>query len=396
VQASNRQAAGPKGGFVSFQVLMSADPVGGVLSHALELARALARREVRVVLAVMGGSPSPAQREEAGRIPGLSLHESAYRLEWMDDPWDDVARAGEWLLNLEERTRPDVVHLSGLAHGALPFRAPSVVVANGCALSWFEAVFGAEPPPRFDRYRREAGLGLAGAHAVVTPTRAALEALTRLYGAPARARVITAGRDPERYHPTIKEERVLALGRLWDPGRNIAALEAAAPQLPWPVCVAGSAVAPDGTRRALPGLTHLGVLSSDEAAAALARAAVYALPARYQHSGVSVLEAALSGCALVLGDIPSLRELWGGAALFVEPDDTEDLVRALQCLIHHPGVRAALGARARSRALDYSLERMALAYLAVYDEVSARPRAEPLRKLSTIPPPRMDAAGTRR
>ncbi len=32
------------------------------------------------------------------------------------------------------------------------------------------------------------------------------------------------------------------------------------------------------------------------------------LPARYEPFGLSVLEAALSGCALVLGDIPSLRE----------------------------------------------------------------------------------------
>jgi glycosyltransferase involved in cell wall biosynthesis len=258
---------------VSLRVLMSADAAGGALSQALLLARALQKREVRVVLAVMGGSPSRAEREEAGRIPGLSLHESACRLEWMD-PWDDVARAGAWLLDLEDRTRPDVVQLSGLAHGALPFRAPRVVVTRGCALSWFEAVFGTEPPLRLDRCHHEATQGLAGA--------------------------------------------------------------------------------------------------------------------------LSVLEAALEGCALVLGDIPSVRALWGGTALFVDPDDADDLGRALRCLILHAGVRTALGARARSRALDCSLERMALGYLAVHDEVCARPRTEPPRALSTIPPPRMDAAVARR
>ena len=45
--------------------------------------------------------------------------------------------------------------------------------------------------------------------------------------------------------------------------------------------------------------------------------------------GFSVLEAALSGCALVLGDIPSLREIWGDAALFVPPDDTERSAKTL-------------------------------------------------------------------
>jgi glycosyltransferase involved in cell wall biosynthesis len=366
-------------------VLMSADALGGAFSSALELSRALGKRDVRVTLAVMG-TLSAAQREEAGRIPGLSLHESAYRLEWMDDPWEDVARAGEWLLKLEDRTRPDLVQLGSYAHGALPFRAPRVVVAHTCALSWFEAVHAKEQPLRLERYRREVTAGLAGAHAVVAPTRAMLESLTRLYGAPARTRVIACGRDPERYRPAPKAERVLSLGRLWDPARNVAALQTAAPSLPWPVCVGGSDVAPDGARTPLPGIQHLGVLTPDEAAAALARAAVFALPARYQPFGVSIVEAALSGCALVLGDLPSLRELWGGAALFVDPDDTEDLVRALRCLILHPGVRTALGARARSRALDYSLERMALGYLGLYEELCARPRTEPPRTLSTTPP----------
>ena len=55
------------------------------------------------------------------------------------------------------------------------------------------------------------------------------------------------------------------------------------------------------------------------------RAAIYALPARYEPFGLSVLEAASQGCALVLGDIASLRENWDDAAVFVPPDDGEDL-----------------------------------------------------------------------
>ena len=65
----------------------------------------------------------------------------------------------------------------------------------------------------------------------------------------------------------------------------------------------------------------LGKLSESELARHYARAAIYCLPARYEPFGLSVLEAALSGCALVLGDIPSLRENWTGAAEFAPPDD---------------------------------------------------------------------------
>lgn len=353
-------------------VLMTADTVGGVFIYAIELARALAISGVRAVLATMGGPLSPAQREEAS---GIALHEGGHRLEWMDDPWDDVARAGEWLLEIEQREAPDIVHLNGYAHGALPFRAPTLVVAHSCVLSWYRAVRGGDAPPSWDRYRREVARGLVGASAVVAPTRAMLDAVAHHYGASSRARVIPNARDPARFRPAEKEPFIVAAGRLWDEAKNIAALGAVAPLLPWPVRVAGCDRSPDGTRRALPGMEPLGVLSAEELADLLGRAAIYALPARYEPFGLSILEAALSGCALVLGDIPSLRELWDGAAFFVDPDDPRDLRRALFALVRHPRVRDAMAARARARALSFTPLRMASAYLAVYGELGRREAA---------------------
>ena len=87
----------------TLRVLMTADTVGGVWTYALELARALAGEGAVVSLATMGARLTRAQRAEARAVPGLDVHESAYRLEWMDDPWTDVAQAGDWLLSLEER-----------------------------------------------------------------------------------------------------------------------------------------------------------------------------------------------------------------------------------------------------------------------------------------------------
>lgn len=87
-----------------------------------------------------------------------------------------------------------------------------------------------------------------------------------------------------------------------------------------------------------------------------AHAAIYALPARYEPFGLSALEAGLSGCALVLGDIPSLREIWGDAALFVPPDDAA-LHAVLMELIGDAAQREQLGWRAR--ALQFSAQHMA-------------------------------------
>ncbi|XYH95527.1 glycosyltransferase family 4 protein [Sorangium sp. So ce1128] len=367
-------------------VLMTADTVGGVFSYAVELARALAEHGVRTSLATMGGPLSAAQREAVGRVPGLALFESSFRLEWMDDPWDDVARAGEWLLDIEERVRPDVVHLNGYAHGALGFRAPKLVVAHSCVLSWWAAVLGGEAPPQYARYRREVANGLAAASAVVAPTQAMLDALRRHHGAlspfqRARAVVIPNAADPERFAPLPKEEFILAVGRLWDQAKNVAALGEVAPHLPWPIRVAGSDVHPGGGARPIPSLEHLGVLSPSGVAAALARASIYAHPARYEPFGLSVLEAALSGCALVLGDIPSLREVWRDAALYVDPGDTEALRRALQSLIDEPGARRELASRARARAFDFAPRRMARGYLHLYGDLLRR-RSDARRSLA--------------
>jgi hypothetical protein len=77
-------------------VLMTADAMGGVWTYAIELAENLAQRGVRITLATMGDRPTAEQRRRAAEIPRLCLFESDYQLEWMDDPWQDVARAGDW------------------------------------------------------------------------------------------------------------------------------------------------------------------------------------------------------------------------------------------------------------------------------------------------------------
>ncbi|HET9226385.1 MAG TPA: glycosyltransferase, partial [Thermoanaerobaculia bacterium] len=74
---------------------------------------------------------------------------------------------------------------------------------------------------------------------------------------------------------------------------------------------------------------------------------------------------------LVLGDIPSLRELWRNRAVFVAPDDPEALEHAILRLIEDPDRRNALAAGARSRAIERTTERMVEGYLDVYGEVLA-------------------------
>jgi glycosyltransferase involved in cell wall biosynthesis len=354
-------------------VLLTTDTVGGVWTYAIDLARALAPHGVSVELATMGAPLTGSQLQEASGVPNVTLHESRFKLEWMQDPWDDVARAGEWLLDLETRTNPDVVHLNGYAHGSLPWQSPVLVVGHSCVLSWWQAVKGEPAPPSWDDYRRAVQQGLRGADVVVAPSAAMLADLQRHYGPLPAAQVIHNGRDARHYRVGEKQEFILSAGRLWDEAKNVAALDTVAPSVPWPIYVAGDDHCPDGNGRAATNVTRLGKLPPPELASWLERASIYALPARYEPFGLSALEAALSGCALVLGDIPSLREVWGDAGEYVPPDDPEALERTLHWLIHKPVERASLSIAARQRATRYTPGRMAEKYLAAYRQLTSPP-----------------------
>jgi glycogen synthase len=353
------------------KVLLVADAVGGVFTHAVELARALAAAGERVVLATEGAELTTDRRRAVEGLEGVVHEGRRYRLEWMSEPWEDVAESGRWLLALEARERPDVVHTCEFAHGALPFRAPKLVAGHSCVVSWFEAVRGVPAPPQWERYRAVVRAGLRGAGAIVAPSAWMARALVRHHAPILPPHVVRNGRDARRFWPGPKEELVLAAGRLWDDAKNAGALVRIAPRLPWPVFVAGDAADPDGGSRREPGpgggaATFLGRLPEDELARWLSRAAIFAHPARYEPFGLAVLEAALSGCALVLGDLESLREVWDGAAELVPPWDDDALAAAIARLAHDEPRRRALAARGRARALALTPARMAAGYRALY------------------------------
>jgi glycogen synthase len=353
------------------RILMTADGVGGVWPYTLDLATGLGARGIAVTVAVMGPPLADHQLAEAARR-GLDLLEGGYALEWMADAWDDVEAAGQWLLGLERTLSPDVVHLNGYCHAALPWRAPAVVVGHSCVRSWWQGVHGEDAPPEWDPYTARVAGGLRAASLVVAPTAAMLGCLQAEYGPLGATQVIPNGSAAVRRAPggLAKEALVFAAGRTWDAAKNIEALCAIAPLLSWPVAVAGDSRDPRGLC-STGYVNYLGRLPHGEVQAWCDRAAIYVLPARYEPFGLSVLEAASAGCALVLGDIRSLRENWQGAAEFVPPDNRRALAAAIQGLIDDPERRRARAEAAAARAQQFTVDRMVSAYVGAYQTVLA-------------------------
>ncbi len=358
------------------RVLMTADTIGGVWTYAIDLARALAQEGIQVALATMGNPPSPHQRSDARSVAALGVFESSFRLPWMEEPWDDVRYAREWLLDLTSHIQPEIVHLNEPVYASSGFRVPTVAVGHSCVLSWWQSVWNSPAPPEWKRYQREMSRGFVMADAVIAPSRPMLLELQRYYGVE-HGFVISNGRDGMPYGPGRKEEMIFAAGRVWDAAKNLMVLDKVAEGLEWPVYVAGEQQQPHGQVSVqAEHMRMLGALEPQEVARWLARASIYAFPARYEPFGLSVLEAALSGCALVLSDVPSLREQWNGKAVFVGVDDPETLRLAIEALIHDPDLRHTLAMRARRHALTLTPRRMALAYTRVYSQLLSRRQRE--------------------
>ena len=345
---------------------MTVDPIGGVWTYALELARALESHGVEIALASMGAHVTPEQYQQLLARKNVRLFESAYRLEWMSDLWDDVDRAGDWLLKIAERFHPDLVHLNGYSHASLAWDAPVLIVAHSCVLSWWRAVKNEEAPASYDEYRARVSAGLAAADLVVAPSAAMGDALALHYCEHDRCIIIPNGRDRGCFVVGEKAPLVFSCGRIWDEAKNLRLLDEIAPHVPWPIAVAGDCRHPGGSTVALENVRCLGKLEAREIEQQLSRAAIFVLPARYEPFGLSALEAGLSGCALVLGDIPSLRETWHDAAIFVPPDDPTALTNALNNLIEDRPRREHFGQLARARALEFSPQRMVMEYIAAY------------------------------
>jgi glycosyltransferase involved in cell wall biosynthesis len=347
------------------KVLMTADTVGGVWTYAMELAHAAS--DIEFVIASMGRLPSDAQRATAAALPNVTLAGSDWKLEWMEDPWADLLRAGSWLLDLESDHSPDFVHLNGYVHGVLPFTRPALIVAHSCVLSWWSAVKNEPLPQSWNRYHDAVERGLSAVDLLVAPSAWMLGALHQHYRFPTPSKLIHNGRSPLPGVPQRRERSsIFAAGRLWDEAKNLTAVLEAAPQLNWPVRIAG-----DGGTSA-ENVEHLGVLDEEAMAEAFAGAGIYLFPALYEPFGLSVLEAALSGCALVLGDIASLREIWGDAAIYVPPRDISAIIEAVNGLIADEHRRRALAAASSERARQFTAARMAAQYRQVYESLVAR------------------------
>lgn len=354
----------------NFTILMTTDTVGGVWTYSMELCKALEKHQVKVHLAAMGSWPSKAQQREAEKLENVLLYKSDYKLEWMQDPWGDVQEAGKWLNSICETLHPDIIHFNNYAHMGKGWSCPTITVFHSCVQTWWQAVKGTSFPHSWDRYLEILQNSLNASDVVVVPTQAIMEKVKSNYRISAPGKVIYNGMDQSFFQPVEKEEFILCVGRIWDEGKNLLSLSGIAKKLPWPVYVVGNNVNPStGEKIEIKNVNFLGDLSQEETQEWMVRASIFISPSKYEPFGLPILQAAAAGCALVLNELDTLKELWNDAAIFFDPNDRGETKKIILHLIEQKNFREEVSEKARVRAAYFSAEKMAENYLNLYKEI---------------------------
>lgn len=111
---------------------------------------------------------------------------------------------------------------------------------------------------------------------------------------------------------------------------------------------------------------ELGYAPHDALPALYAGCAGFVFPSTYEGFGLPPLEAMACGAPVIVSRKASLPEVVGDGALLVSGDDVDELAEALRQLAEDAAGAAALGARGRARAGEFSWDRAATETIAAY------------------------------
>jgi glycosyltransferase involved in cell wall biosynthesis len=354
------------------RILMTVDCVGGVWRYAMDLARDLLENNVETVFAGFGPAPSSHAAREAQTIG--QLHWSNAPLDWMAANERELSPVSDFLLDLAAAQNVDLLHLNVPSQAAgLVCDWPVITVSHSCAVTWFEAVRGSNVPIDWSWQKKVNLAGFLASTVVLAPSRSHAEALRRCYGIDG----IDVVHNASRHMPGFgrKDDFVFAAGRWWDEGKNGHILDQAVPSSHWPIVMAGPIGGPNGQKITIRHADHRGHLSHASTMELMERAGIFVSPSSFEPFGLAALEAARSGAALVLADIPTYRELWPEAALFAAPRDPKAFADAINWLAASPARREEWGHRALQQARTYSSRRQTAAMLEIYRRALSSRRA---------------------
>lgn len=113
-----------------------------------------------------------------------------------------------------------------------------------------------------------------------------------------------------------------------------------------------------------------GYLSDEDLNWLFRSATCFVFPSLAEGFGLTGLEAMAAGCPVVASSIPVFKEIYGKAALFFDPLNSDELGKKIEEIVKYNSLRESLIAEGLKQVKVYSWKRMAQETLAVYEKVN--------------------------
>lgn len=101
-------------------------------------------------------------------------------------------------------------------------------------------------------------------------------------------------------------------------------------------------------------------------------AGCFVLPSLYEGFGLPVLEAMRFGCPVITSNISSLPEAGGDAALYVDPNDAEDIARAIKKVLTDEAFRSEMIKKGHEQVKKFSWDKAAMEVIRVFEDVAGK------------------------
>lgn len=98
----------------------------------------------------------------------------------------------------------------------------------------------------------------------------------------------------------------------------------------------------------------------------------YVLPSLYEGFGLPVVEAMKHGCPVITSNSSSLPEAGGDAALYIDPENIEDIATKITKVVNDKDLRHELSEKGKKQAAKFSWEKTAKETLKVLVDIAAK------------------------
>jgi glycosyltransferase involved in cell wall biosynthesis len=180
----------------------------------------------------------------------------------------------------------------------------------------------------------------------------------------------------------IPEQYVLFVGSA-NPRKNIARLINSFAQLrqettlPHELVIAGpsakrifSQIDVDASAKRDAAVTSVGFVSDSELRALYQGADCFVFPSLYEGFGLPPLEAMAMGTPVVTSNVASLPEICGNAAMYVDPEQIDDIADGIRTVLRDKEFAAKCRARGRDRALQFTWNAAADQFITIARNIS--------------------------